>query len=99
METDGAGKGGAGLSIRPVERKILYCAAAVLAGIAAARRFGMLPGAAVGGAVAGAAIQALTRAARNVEFYRGSFEKAEVRIEEGLRRTLEWFRGRRQAAP
>ncbi len=41
-----------GISLRPLETKILFCAGVVLAGIALAGRFRMLPGAAVGGAVA-----------------------------------------------
>lgn len=40
------------ISLRPLERKILICGGAVLAGIALAGRFRMLPGAAVGGAIA-----------------------------------------------
>lgn len=38
--------------LRPLERKILVSAGVILAGIAIAGRFRMLPGAAVGGAVA-----------------------------------------------
>lgn len=41
-----------GISLRPLERKILLCAGVVLAGIALAGRTRMLPGAAVGGAIA-----------------------------------------------
>lgn len=41
-----------GISLRPLERKILLCAGMLLAGIALAGRYRMLPGAAVGGAIA-----------------------------------------------
>lgn len=41
-----------GVSLRPLERKILLCAGLLLAGIALAGRYRMLPGAAVGGAIA-----------------------------------------------
>ena len=52
MDSEGAAGGDAGLSLRPVERKILLCAGALLAGIAIAGRTRMLGGAAVGGIVA-----------------------------------------------
>ena len=52
MGSEGPENGGPALSIRPVERKILLCAGAVLAGIAVSGRFRMLPGAAVGGLIA-----------------------------------------------
>ncbi|HEY5995793.1 MAG TPA: ATP synthase subunit I [Candidatus Deferrimicrobiaceae bacterium] len=52
MGSEGRTDGDPGLSIRPVERKILLCAAAVVAGIALSGRFGLLPGAAVGGLIA-----------------------------------------------
>jgi ATP synthase I chain len=41
-----------GISLRPVEQKILLCAGAVLVGIAIAGRFRMLPGALAGGIIA-----------------------------------------------
>jgi len=41
-----------GISLRPIERKILLCAGMILAGIALSGRYRMLPGAAVGGAIA-----------------------------------------------
>lgn len=48
----GRGTGQDGISLRPLERKILLCAGVVLAGIALSGRYRMLPGAAVGGAIA-----------------------------------------------
>jgi len=40
------------VSLRPLERKILLCGGGILAGIALSGRYRMLPGAAVGGAIA-----------------------------------------------
>lgn len=56
-EVDGGGAPGTSeqadsVSLRPLETKILVSAAVILAGIAATGRFGMLPGAACGGAIA-----------------------------------------------
>lgn len=50
--TSGGGTEPDGISLRPLERKILICAGVLLAGIALAGRYRMLPGAAVGGAIA-----------------------------------------------
>ena len=52
MDSEGAAGGDTGLSLRPVGRKILLCAGALLAGIAIAGRTRMLAGAAVGGVIA-----------------------------------------------
>jgi hypothetical protein len=46
------GEAQAPLTLRPLEGKILLCALAVLAGLAVAGEFGMLPGAACGAAIA-----------------------------------------------
>jgi hypothetical protein len=61
VEDEGRGRAGEpgpaggdtpGVTLRPVENKILVSAGAILIGIAIAGRFRMLPGAAVGGAIA-----------------------------------------------
>lgn len=51
-DSPGRGAEPDGISLRPLERKILLCAGVVLAGIALSGRYRMLPGAAVGGAIA-----------------------------------------------
>jgi hypothetical protein len=51
-DTREAARGAETLSLRPLEKKIVGCAALIVAGAAVLGRYGMLPGAAVGGAVA-----------------------------------------------